>query len=167
MPRNTILFTGLGSAHGDDRAGWLVADMLAARQAPGWLVRRAAAPLDILDWLDGIDRLAICDACVGTGHPGKWRRWPWPVAGLPSLRTRSTHDLGLAAALQLGARLGRLPPEVLLWVVEIGQADPFQPVSREVQAAVEAVVDDVMQALAAGHSSQADMLAAESWCPHA
>jgi hydrogenase maturation protease len=147
MPAHTTLFVGLGSSHGDDRVGWLVADALAPRLGEHAIVRQAAAPLDILNWLDGIDRLAICDACQGTGPAGSWRRWPSPLEDFPAGRARHSHDLGLAASLQLAARLSTLPRDVLLWAVEIGQAGPNQSASAEVTAAVPAVVDDVLQML--------------------
>src|SRR5262245_46333547 len=143
MPVHTTLFVGLGSAHGDDRIGWMVADALEPRLAPNTIVRRAAAPLDILNWLDGVGRLAIGDPCQGTGPVGSWRRWQSPLADLPSGRARNSHDLGLPAALQLADRLGQLPREVLLWGIEIGQIGPEQPASNEVAAAIPAVADDV------------------------
>ena len=66
-----ILIAGLGSAHGDDQAGWLVAENLASQcqEYPDITVRRASIPLDLLDWLEGVDVLYICDACESTqGH---------------------------------------------------------------------------------------------------
>jgi hydrogenase maturation protease len=147
MPSQTTLFVGLGSAHGDDRAGWLVADSLAPRLGPQAIVRRAVAPLDILDWLEGIERLAVCDACQGIGPLGSWRCWESPLADIPAARARHSHDLGLAAALQVAARLGHLPREVIVWGIEIGQTGPQQLTSREVVAAIPAIADDVVNRL--------------------
>ncbi|MBI3864130.1 MAG: hydrogenase maturation protease [Planctomycetia bacterium] len=158
MPGHTTLFVGLGSSHGDDRVGWMVADALEVRLSPHALVRRAAAPLDVLDWLDGIECLAICDACEGIGPAGSWRRWPSPLTGVPAARVRNSHDLGFLAAMQLAAQLKTLPREILLWVVEIRQVHPHKSASREVVAAVPAVADDVVRALAAGDSSGRSLL---------
>jgi hydrogenase maturation protease len=152
MPAYTTLFVGLGSSHGDDRVGWLVADALEPHLGEHAIVRQAAAPLDILNWLDGVERLAICDACQGTGPAGSWRRWPSPLQDFPAGRARHSHDLGLAASLQLAARLSTLPPVILLWGVEIGQASPNQSASPEVAAAVPAVVNDVLRTLTCHHA---------------
>ena len=147
MPVHSTLFVGLGSSHGDDRVGWMVADALELRAIPQTTVRRAAAPLDILDWLEGVDCLALCDACQGIGAVGTWRRWPAPLVDIPVGRARHSHDLGLPAALQLGARLGPLPRSVVLWSVEIRQTEPDKPVSTQVAVAVPAVVDDIVRHL--------------------
>src|SRR5690242_14779067 len=113
--RATTLFVGFGSSHGDDRVGWMVADALAPRFPPRAIVRHAAAPIDLLDWLDGVERLALCDACRGIGPVGTWRRWPSPLEELPAARVRHSHDVGLAATLELAQRLGQLPRDIRLW----------------------------------------------------
>lgn len=63
-----ILVAGLGSPYGDDQAGWLVVEKLAlqCREDPDIMVRRASIPLDLLDWMEGVDVLPICDACEAT-----------------------------------------------------------------------------------------------------
>src|SRR5688572_26163325 len=48
------LVVGIGSDHGDDRVGWLVADALQTRAPADVSVRHAKTPLDLLDWLDEI-----------------------------------------------------------------------------------------------------------------
>ncbi len=78
------LFVGLGSPHGDDQIGWLIADRLAAeRGLPGTVaVRKAAIPLDLLDWLEGVDCLHVCDALQGPTTFGEVQRWEWADASL-------------------------------------------------------------------------------------
>ncbi len=76
------LFVGIGSPHGDDQAGWLLADLLRGQfaSAGGILVRQAVVPADILDWLNGVEHLHVCDACT-TGSPAATlHRWEWNVA---------------------------------------------------------------------------------------
>ncbi|MBC7966341.1 MAG: hypothetical protein H7Z17_10520 [Fuerstia sp.] len=74
-----VLVAGLGSSHGDDRAGWFVAERLADqfRTHPRIDVRRAMIPLDVLDWLEGIDILHVCDACATTRRLSKLHRFRW------------------------------------------------------------------------------------------
>lgn len=71
-----ILIAGLGSPHGDDQAGWLVVEKLASecQDDPDIMVRRASIPLDLLDWMEGVDVLHICDACEATESQVKLHR---------------------------------------------------------------------------------------------
>ncbi len=106
------LFVGLGSPHGDDQIGWLVADRLAGDDTLPTTVtlKKAVIPLDLLDWLEVIDCLHVCDAFQGA-MPGELRRWEWNVeSDLPTvtkllpeimrLRCQGSHDFGLAAVLR-------------------------------------------------------------------
>ena len=143
MPAKT-LFVGIGSPHGDDRLGWHVADALADRlqasetgfpggdsaglNAPASLsqvaIRKAASPADVLDWLDGIERLIICDACRSGGQPGLAYRWTWPDRAIAQAHCTGSHDLGLANVLELAQRLQRLPQVVIVWGVEAVTLQP-------------------------------------------
>ena len=94
-----ILVAGLGSAHGDDQAGWLVAEQV-LKKLSGTLeaseeqdktlmsessrhlfqhviVRRAMIPLDVLDWLEGVSILHVCDAFEATQRHGELHRFIW------------------------------------------------------------------------------------------
>ena len=105
-----ILVVGLGSAHGDDQAGWLVAEQLLKkvsvlkkvsgtfeasegqveslmRESSRHLfqhvdVRRAMIPLDVLDWLEGVSILHLCDACETTDSHEKLMRFTWNAGRL-------------------------------------------------------------------------------------
>lgn len=130
------LVAGLGSAHGDDQFGWLVAEHLASSSAGGrTVVRSARSPAELLDWLEGCERLIVADACQSLGSPGAIHCWHWPDAPLGALRAAGTHDLGLAAVLGLAEELRRLPAETWLWCVEIETPQPGAPVSPYIQAA--------------------------------
>lgn len=130
-----ILIAGIGSDHGDDQAGWLVAEQLAAafRDCCNITVRKAMIPLDLLDWLDGVDVLHVCDACSAVENRGRVDRYVWndsrmvisnpglnaPVEHVtPSLRTHGSHDFGTTDVLRLAAELRKLPNRVIIWAVE-------------------------------------------------
>jgi hydrogenase maturation protease len=149
MPADT-LFVGLGSDQGDDRAGWLAAQELIYSGTSEFAVRHARSPLDILDWLSGVRRLGICDACRGAGPVGTWRRWVWPQAELPVVHASGSHDLGLTSALHLAAQLGTLPEEVLIWGIEILSSEPGRAISPEVAAAIPGIASDVATTFASG-----------------
>jgi hydrogenase maturation protease len=138
LPRT--LLVGIGSPHGDDQLGWLVVDRVAACVKHDHLeIRRAASPTDLLDWLQDVERLVICDACRGLGRVGEVRRWNWPTSELPALAWSGTHDLSLPAVLMLAQRLGRLPEQVVVWAIEAAASSATETPSAAQSAAVPAV----------------------------
>jgi hydrogenase maturation protease len=142
------VIVGLGSAHGDDQIGWRVAERLAATIADeSVLIRTACSPGELFDWLDGVDRLIVCDACQNMGTPGATRRLHWPNARLAVLRSSGSHDIGLADVLALADQLCRLPKEVIIWCAEGQSRAPNAPLSCNGQAAVERLVDEITQEL--------------------
>ena len=65
----TDCVVGIGSFHGDDRAGWEVIDRLCLRLnglsgLSHVAFRKAAVPHDVLDWLSPQVRLHLVDACT-------------------------------------------------------------------------------------------------------
>ena len=123
------LIVGIGSAHGEDQVGWLVAEevrrlIFQVPADPRVDVRIAKSPLVLLNWLNErgnnpFDCLLICDACRGPEGSGSIRRWIWPSDELQHFRFSGTHDFGLAATLMLADQLGRLPPVVAIWGLPI------------------------------------------------
>lgn len=130
------LVVGLGSPHGDDQAGWLVADRLAAERLPHGVIRRARVPLDLIDWLDGIARLVLCDACAAIGTPGQVHRWRWPHSAIARCRSLGSHDFGASNVLELAETLGMLPDEVLIWGIEVGDSSEGGEISPALAEAV-------------------------------
>lgn len=121
------LIFGLGNPIlSDDAVGLLVARMVHARVgSPDVdLVEASVAGLDIVDLIEGYDKVIIVDAiqtrggrigelyCLGSGD----------IVSTP--RLASPHDLDLGETLALGAHLGQaMPAEVVVYAVEV--ADPF------------------------------------------
>ncbi|HEX4145482.1 MAG TPA: hydrogenase maturation protease [Pirellulales bacterium] len=146
--KSETLVVGLGSSHGDDQFGWHVAEQLAAQlDIPGVTVRRALSPADILDWLDEVERLIVCDACQNLGAPGRLHRWRWPDDRLSELRFAGSHDLGLSAALGLAERLGVFPAEVSIWCGEGIDFGAGQSMSPVVQTAASDLVRQIQDEL--------------------
>ena len=142
------MIVGLGSAHGDDQIGWRVAERLAARNADAPVsIRIGCSPGELLDWLDGVDHLIVCDACQGLGAPGAIRRWRWPDAQFAAIFGSGSHDLGLAEVLALADQLRRLPKEVMVWAAEGETPVPNAPLSSSGQMAVDRLVDEISQEL--------------------
>lgn len=146
MSISKTLVVGIGSPHGDDQAGWQVADRLAAIEVAQCRarVRKARSPTDLLDWLDVVERLIVCDACHGLGLIGQLRRWEWPSRELSDVAWSGTHDLPLPAVLQLASKLGCLPKHVVVWGVEAAEQAVMTAMSPAVVAALQKLADAIV-----------------------
>lgn len=140
---------GIGSHHGDDRAGWVVAERLRRRASLPAQVVALRDAASVLDHLDGCDRLIVVDACVSGDTPGTVRRLEWPDATFRGRGGMSTHGLALSDVLQLAERLARLPREVVLFVVEGERYSPGDPANGATWAGI-----DRLEALVAAELSR-------------
>lgn len=131
----------VGSDHCDDRVGWDAARLAMGRLPGGTGVTVSRDPLDLATADGRWDGLVIVDACRGAGVPGGVHRLGWPDDRMERVATVSSHGFGVAAALELAARLGRLPPRVTVLAVEIGPVGPGDEVSPAVAAAVPVLAD--------------------------
>lgn len=138
---------GAGSPWGDDAVGWVVARGLAERRLPGVRVAQLASPIDLLDHLLGAEQLIICDAFCGDGPVGSVRRWDWPDETIVSQRYVGSHDLSLAAVLQLADQLGELPGRISIWGIDIGRSPQLAPGQRNAAAAM-ALSEELERAIA-------------------
>lgn len=140
------LFVGIGSPHGDDRAGWEIAQRVRERFGRELEVRCARAPAELLDWLEGIDRLDVCDA-VSDAQVGSFHCWRWPAAEIERVPFRGSHDLNLPAVLTLAGVLGCLPSEVRIWGLGIEPPGAFDGLSVRLAAGVPAAVERICDVL--------------------
>lgn len=168
LPRK-VLIAGIGSAHGDDQAGWLVAEHLAAtlRDCCNITVRKAMIPLDLLDWLDGVDVLHVCDACEKDGNPNHVERFEWnpgtilsssPELHLPvehaigSFRNPGSHDFGITEVLRLASELRKLPSSVIIWAVDGQCFRPGDQICAMTRSAAMQVASCIMAELRQSHA---------------
>jgi hydrogenase maturation protease len=153
------LFVGIGSPHGDDRVGWEIVERLtrSAKLSREFGFRRARVPTDLLDWLDGVARLHLCDACQTSNPPGTLHCWKWegstligsqrPPVFCRRLRSAGSHAWGLFDVLSLAERLKRLPEQVTIWGVEGLQFDAGHPLSPEMADRLPEVVATIEASL--------------------
>ena len=145
---SSTIVIGLGSPNGDDQFGWLVVERLALEinqsGRAAVITRRATTPAQVLDWLDGIDRMLLIDACRGLTSPGVLLQLEWPALEFEQIRGSGSHDYTVWQALELASRLGPLPRSCHLWCVSGLQFDLGQPPSPSLLALVPKVVDDVI-----------------------
>ena len=146
MPRTVVL--GIGNIErGDDGAGRRTARLLRHML----LERAEIAELDgeatnILAKLEGADTAYLIDACVSNLPAGTVHRIDAKEGELPQAYSDlSTHGFGLAAAIELGRALGRLPPRTIVYAIEGECFDPGLPLTEAVAAATVAVADRIRQ----------------------
>ena len=146
LPSTCIV--GLGSPNGDDQFGWLVVERLALeinQNGPAAVItRRATTPSQLLNWLDGIDRMLLIDACRGQTSPADLLRLEWPSLEIEKIRGSGSHDYAVWQTLELASRLGSLPRHCHLWCAAGQQFNPGQQLSPSLLALVPRVVDDVI-----------------------
>jgi hydrogenase maturation protease len=140
------LFVGIGSPHGDDQIGWLVARHVAKRSGDELVARCAQSPAEILDLLDSqtVGRLEVCDAVRCAAPTGSVFCWSWPDAQIAREQFYGSHDLSLPAALELAEALGRLPCEVRIWGVAVDATRSFADVTPQVRAAIVEIGDRIL-----------------------
>jgi hydrogenase maturation protease len=114
-PRITIV--GIGSAHGDDAIGWRVILELSQHEALPCRLAIVRHPVDLIECMEGVDELHVCDACWGS-QPGRIHRWTWPDSALESFGWSGTHDMHVVGALQLAQTLGVAPKVIVVWGIE-------------------------------------------------
>lgn len=143
MPAKQTLVLGLGNPlRGDDGLGPAVIRWMQARGLPCGVtaIDGGTRGLDVLLTLAEYRRVFIVDA-AGVGRaPGEWLRIAPDLRRLgvetPAL---SCHAAGLADALALGAALGVLPEQVIIFGVQPARVDWSPELSAEVRKAVPAV----------------------------
>jgi hydrogenase maturation protease len=141
---HAILVAGIGSSHGDDQLGWLVAQDLIQRSINHCQVRIALTPLHVLDWMDECSVLHVVDACKGLGQPRSIRRWNWPCLEIQQTVWTGTHDFDLPGVLTLAERLGQLPQQVVVWGVQCAdQAADSATIVRWIQSVANRIQSEV------------------------
>jgi hydrogenase maturation protease len=132
---------GLGTPdRSDDGAGPDVVRLLGS--VPGFPADVAEGPQDLtrlLDAWEGRPLVVLVDAVRSGAAPGTVRRWERAEATrLPSGTPVSSHGLSLPDVLRLAERLGRLPPQLVLYGIEAETTGPGTARSAAVTAGVDA-----------------------------
>ncbi|MEZ6144307.1 MAG: hydrogenase maturation protease [Planctomycetaceae bacterium] len=144
MTSQRTLIVGIGSPHGDDRIGWLAIDRLRDEVSPEIVIRQASTPSQLFDWIDGFDRVIVCDACEGVDNETLSpivHRWEWPTTEVEHVRSSDSHTFGLPAVLELAEKLGKLPECVIIYGMAGKRFDAFTDISPEVNAGLQNLVE--------------------------
>ncbi|MCG6874519.1 MAG: hydrogenase maturation protease [Betaproteobacteria bacterium] len=152
---------GIGSPFGDDRIGWEViealrkGDLLARFPAESVVAECCDRPSTrLIPLLANADFGILVDAMRSDSPPGTIRRLT--VDDIESAPDAvSCHGFGLGEALELARALGTLPPRLVVFGVELGQAGPGDGLSAAVQAAIPHAAKLVMEEINASLEADA------------
>lgn len=105
-----IRIIGIGSPFGDDAVGLEIARLIAEAPPPNCEVLAADRPgTKLVDLLEGANATILIDAVHSGMPPGTIHELPFDELEGSTARFVSSHDLGVAAAIQLAHKLGRGP----------------------------------------------------------
>jgi hydrogenase maturation protease len=147
----TVVVIGVGNGwRGDDGAGPEVARRLRAVPPGGGdeIVVRSheGEGAGLLELWRGAAAVVIVDAVRSQGPPGTIHRLDASSTPLPaSLRSASSHAVGVAQAIELARALGRLPERVIVYGIEGESFEAGAVVSEKVASALGALVSAVRQ----------------------
>jgi hydrogenase maturation protease len=153
----TAVVIGVGNSdRADDGAGPRVAERVRSRAPRGVEVLTSLGdPMLLIEAWSEVDAAIVIDALVPGGRPGRVIRLDALSGPLPAaLFARSTHELGVAQAVELARALGVLPPRLIIFGIEGRRFDAFGPVSPEVARAVRRVSEDVIDSLGDANASR-------------
>jgi hydrogenase maturation protease len=149
MSRSPVLLLGVGSNHGDDRAGCEVAARLQNEPLDGLEAEAVGTPLSLLDRDLECELLVLVDSCRGAGAPGSVHRFTWQERRLDVAWGVSSHGVGLVHALHLARSFGRLPPEIVLIGIEAGSSDRGMELSAAVARAIPGAIELIREEVSA------------------
>jgi hydrogenase maturation protease len=137
----------IGSPHGDDQVAWQLIERLRSRRGIDASLVALSAPSRLHDYIEDCQQLIIVDACAGSGWPGKITRLAWPDARIEQRHSHSTHGMGVADALQLAEKLGRLPAKVVVFGIELSQCQTGAAPSGTVERALGQLEERILHEL--------------------
>jgi hydrogenase maturation protease len=142
-----VVVIGVGNPdRGDDGVGFIVEREVRAHGSAG--VRTATCQGDLtrlLDLWEGRGLAVVVDAVESGATPGSIFRWDWSGRLQDrDLPCTSTHALPLDQVLELARSLGRLPPRLVVYGVEVGEVRNGRELSPPVADAVPLVVARVL-----------------------
>jgi len=134
----------------DDAAGVLVVQALAEKyEFPEelTLLDGGTLGLDILPYLEGIDRLLVVDAVETGDPPGTLIRMTGDDIPLALATKVSPHQMGLKDLLLVADLQGYAPREMVLWGVQPGSIEMDIELSPEVAGSMGALQERVLEEL--------------------
>lgn len=149
-PFHPILVVGIGNPHrGDDAVGVLVARRLQALQLPDVSVIESNGDASKLmaAW-ENYPAVILIDAVVSGQKTGTLYKWFVDSEPIPSeIFAASTHSLGIAQAIELARSLDQIPPQMIVYGIEIHSLEPESGLSPKLNSSFEEIVTRIQHDL--------------------
>ena len=119
--KNIISIVGIGNEHRkDDGAGIYVARSLKEVLSPEIVVIEISDDISkLLEINTDYKKVFIIDAVESHNRPGKIYRYDLRILKLPAIFSNySTHSFDLTEVIELGLKLNKLPPEIIVYGIE-------------------------------------------------
>jgi len=146
------LLLGIGNIlMNDDAAGVRVVQALAEKYTFSQelvILDGGTLGLDLLPFLEGVDRLLVVDAVETGGAVGSIVRMTGDDIPLALATKVSPHQMGLKDLLLVADLQGYAPKEMVLWGVQPGSIEMDIELSPEVAKAVDILKEKVLEELA-------------------
>jgi hydrogenase maturation protease len=123
----------LGSPHGNDQAGWLIADLLSEREQLRGHCQKLAHPWDIVSAFREQSDVIIVDACKSGGAPGSIHWLPAAQLSDSPVTPTSSHGASVVDALQLADSLGYDISRAVVYAVEVDSTEPGESLALAVR----------------------------------
>jgi hydrogenase maturation protease len=147
----STLVLGIGNlVMSDDGIGVRVVQELATRYhfpADVTILDGGTLGLDLLPYLEGVERLLIVDAVTTDGEPGNLVRLAGDEIPVVFATKLSPHQMGLQDLLAVARLLGHEPAEMILWGVHPASIEMTMEMTPAVAAQLEPLVDHCLQEL--------------------
>ncbi|HIC7357943.1 TPA: hydrogenase maturation protease [Legionella pneumophila] len=150
---NLIKVLGIGSPFGEDQAGWLVANCLKTELSKEHYISKTLIieshdrpGLRLIELMNPAKVVFLIDAVKSGCAPGTIHRLK--NNEIFAFQNRlSTHEIGVAEALQIGQSLNDLPEDIILYGIEIDSVAFNATLSKSVEKAMKVVVIQVKKEL--------------------
>ena len=142
------MIIGVGNSYrSDDAVGILIARKLKDRVSDRVSIKEQSGEgTSLMDSWQGHDRVCVVDAVSSGAPPGSIHRMDASKEPIPSkFFSCSTHDFGVAEAIEMARALDQLPRQLQLFGIEGENFQPGEMLSAEVERAMELVVDEILQ----------------------
>ncbi|WP_432821604.1 HyaD/HybD family hydrogenase maturation endopeptidase [Trichloromonas sp.] len=148
-----VLVLGLGNLLMTDDAlgGRIIKALEAEYELPAGvkILDGGTLGLDLLPYLEGVEKLLIVDALNMGARPGTIFRLVGEEVARAFAGKLSVHQMGLQDLLAVAELQGHLPGEVVIWGAQSGSVEMGLDMTRPVTAAMSRVLDGVVSELVA------------------
>jgi hydrogenase maturation protease len=147
-----ILVIGIGNEYArDDAAGLCVARALQEQARDGVDIQEQSGEgAALMESWKGVDAVVVIDAAHSGSAPGTLHRFDAGREPLPAQSFRgSTHAFGLYEAVEVARSLNRLPPCLVVYVIEGGNFAAGTGLSPELERAIPAAATTVANEISA------------------